>query len=320
MSSTATPMQTNSANRTASRILAGLAGLVGVVILVHMSWMMDSPSQPITLQSQQSSSSTPCHQDSEFPKTAIVLHTIEKSYNTRVKSIRNTWGKRGGDGVVLAFIGDNTTDGNPDMYPGLCPPGRRNVCCKFGYDMLVGWELLSKRPDFEYLLSADDDVYVLPDNLRRVLGSINHEADVAENPNGVMYGIFGCATKVCGGLCGGGGYIMHRYTVEKFVKSFNSTESFLQAFDNNCERCDFWGDMAVSEVAKTVGISFKPYPEATYTWALKEEEINATLNRRRPLSWLYHYPARDRLEEFDRRIDFFGSNEEIPPTDCLIDK
>ncbi len=258
------------------------------------------------------------HEETEKPPSVLfVINTHERNYATRVKDIRETYLPRIKEkpSTDLIFIGSQMTDGSPDVYQSTCPMGYWEDSCKRA-DMMTITSGVLRRPEmekFEWIVFADDDAFLLPDNVQRVImKGMEKEKNMT-----AVFAINGCAHKTCGGICGGGGYYMNRETLFSIVNGGNKTEfpsirDETQLYDKQCGRC---GDLTLARAIMDIhGIPVKRYPvEGIYVWDIKggEEGIINTLKSSDPLPWFYHYPARNKFTQFQKWADEFGSNKKF---------
>jgi len=168
---------------------------------------------------------------------------------------------------------------------------------------------------FDWIFFFDDDAFILPDNVQRVImKGIRQETNLT-----AVFGIFGCVHDTCVGMCGGGGYYMNRDTLFHVLNSGNKTKfpsirDETAFYDKQCGRC---GDLAITKALINYhGIPVKPYPaEGIYVWVTEgkntSDDYIASLRMTDPLPWYYHYPARGRFRKFQKWVDEFGSNKKL---------
>jgi hypothetical protein len=253
------------------------------------------------------------------PTILFVVNTHEKNYKTRVQDIRETYLPRihAKSSLDLIFVSSQMTDGSPDMFQTTCPMGYWEDSCKRA-DMVTLAAGYLRRPGmeiFDWIFFIDDDAFILPDNVQRVIQKgIEKEKNLT-----AVFGIHGCVHDSCVGICGGGGYYMNRDTLFHVVNTGNKTafpslRDETNFYDKPCGRC---GDLTITRaISDFHGVPVKPYPaEGIYVWDTKgkttEEAYKNSLKMTDPLPWLYHYPARDRFRQFQEWVDQFGSNNEL---------
>ena len=243
----------------------------------------------------------------------IVINTTFKNYNTRMKDIRNTWMKRVEQkpSMDIMFIGSGGTETIPRLVHSQCKVGYWEDSCKRGDLITFSYDFLRTTPGrvFDWVFFADDDVYIFPDNLQRMIMSLGPDA-VHESK---VWGIPGCAHDKCSGLCGGGGYFTNRETLFRIEEGvdrsrFENLRNETDLFDIECGRC---GDLVIARVIKDRrGIPIVEYPAGSYTWDFADGDVGliASLKSTSPLPWLYHYPAKGRMEFIHQKGLEFKTN------------
>jgi len=251
-----------------------------------------------------------------IPTILIVINTHEKNYLTRVQGIRETWMKRVNEkpSMHMFFVGSQGHDRIPNLVHSQCKMGYWEDSCKrgdmttFAYNYLV----TAEGQYYDWVFFADDDVYILPDNLQRMIMSLGPAA-VNETK---AWGIPACAHEKCVGFCGGGGYFTNRKTLimieegtdrTKYANLRNETD----IYDIECGRC---GDLVIARVWKDRrNVTLEHYPKGSYTWDFdnKDEGLIESLKTADPLPWLYHYPAKNRQHWMHEQATRLGSNKRI---------
>ncbi len=200
-----------------------------------------------------------------------------------------------------------------DVIETDCPPGGENDCCKQAEELRIAHEFLQSKEgaNFEWVFVADDDVYILPDNLQTIVSMVN-----TTDRTGHVWGIPGCVTKNCQGLCGGGGYFFSRDVVDTMLMgTSHQFGSIRDEFMNFCKHCEDFGDMTFAHILKNRrgGMTLKPFPVTNYNWDMPEDKIITSLasGKDKQLPWLYHYPSRGRMYKIHDWVRQFGSNHEI---------
>ena len=251
------------------------------------------------------------------PTVLFVIDTTEKNYSSRVRDIRATYLLRVHEkrSLDLIFVGSTTTDGSPDMIASSCPIGYWEDSCKRADLITAAYDWLQEPGHalFDWIFFADDDAYLLPDNVQRMILSLGPGA-VSRT---AVWGIPACVHESCGGLCGGGGYFTNRDTLEKIqlggdrVK-YPSLRDETNKFDVECGRC---GDLTIARVIEDHrNITLLHYPKGSYTWNFEDGDkgLVASLNASDPLPFLYHYPAKNRFPFVHEKVRELGSNKELP--------
>jgi len=253
------------------------------------------------------------------PTILFVVNTHEKNHETRVEDIRKTYLPRIHEksSLDLIFVTSQMTDGNPDMFPSTCPMGYWEDSCKRADMMTIAGGYL-RRPGmevFDWIFFLDDDAFILPDNIQRVI----MEGMKQEKNQTAVFGIDGCVHDACRGICGGGGYYMNRETLFHVLHSgdkklYPSLRDETDFYDEQCGRC---GDLTITRAMVDFhGVPLKRYPmNGIYVWDALGGKTDAdyirSLQMTDPLPWLYHYPARDRFVQFQSWVDEFGSNKKL---------
>lgn len=256
------------------------------------------------------------------PTVLFVVNTYRGNFETRVKVIRETYLKRIQEksSLDLIFISNMVTDGNPDMFVSTCRTGYFEDSCKRADMITIAGEYL-QRPGMEeldWIFFLDDDAYILPDNVQRV---ILKGIDKGVNMTAV-FGLGGCFHEGCVGICGGGGYYMNRETLFHVITSgdkatYPTLRDEVARFDMACGRC---GDLAITRVLEELhGVPLHDYPaQGIYIWDIDGrhgyEAIIDSLKQEDPdrLPWLYHYPAYKKFRHFQQWVTETGANKELP--------
>jgi len=215
-------------------------------------------------------------------KVLYVVYTDSAFYDTRVQWIRNTWARKVAPNSLVA-IGDIAASNKGIPIRGTkCPVHSHweGACCKYAEAVIEAEKMLSQDPSYEMVYFTDDDSYVVPQNMETELGQLLPDT----SPHGSVFGFWGCAAKQCvNALCGGGGYGATSKAVKSLVGL--SAADFLRDQMNNCNKCDKWADVALSQVFDARNIN-KVQLHQTYGWRLKKESFDKSLETP-PL--LYHY-------------------------------
>ena len=243
---------------------------------------------------------------SGVPTVLFVISTTSVN-SRRVTSIRNTWMKTVMEdpSLDIIFVGDPGQQVFPELVHSQCPVGYYEDTCKRADMFSYAHEFL-KRPQgasIDWVYFADDDVYIFPHNLQRMILSVGHPTAV--NTTQVWAALAApvlCAFNgQCDGMCGGSGYLTNRKTLLRIVEGIDRTKySSLReeaaVFDEQCGRL---GDIAISQVLKKHrGIPIVELPPGAYRLHFDDGDTGlvASLKSRNPRPWLYHYPSRDRMD------------------------
>jgi hypothetical protein len=235
----------------------------------------------------------------------ILVSTSPASFAKRVTEIRETWLKTVEPGMEVVFMSNTATDGSSDMVLSQCPT---DVCintCKQSDLVFFAQTFLKSRPVGSWLLFLDDDVYVVPRNLMRMIRSLPAGA---ENDIG-LWGIPACGSSTCGGMCGGGGYLTNRITLDVLIGGM-SPDTFKGEIMSLCQVCRGYGDISVSQLAKNSGIPLKYYPSGTLLiWERTDEEIRQIVMETENNLWLIHYSSRGSMREIHVLVEEYLNRE-----------
>ena len=253
----------------------------------------------------------------EVPNVAILLQSSPESFNHRVKQIRETWGARvrRKPSLGMYFVVGNVTDGGSDMLKSDCDEGYFSGICRLGFALQYVYEASLSDPGwmkFEWFLLADDDVYILPDNLQRMILALGEWAHL-ENK---AFCLPGCVTDYCLGYCGGGGILLSRYVVSRIVneRDENKFGSLIEELRGNDALCTQYHDVSFGFFLEhnRTNISMAPYPYDPFAFGFKDNfEMIRSLKNKQSLPWLYHYPSRGAMYWLDNMIRDLGTNIEI---------
>ena len=250
---------------------------------------------------------------SNAPSILFVISTTAKNYATRVVAIQNTWLKRVEEkpSMDIMFVGDPDQAEFPHLVRSGCKVGYWEDACKRAEMLTFAYNYLnSPKGEFiDWVYFADDDVYIFPDNLQRMIMSLGSPAVHTSQ----VWAIPGCASGKCNGICGGGGYFTNRETVaviqeKRDRNKYPNLSDETSIYDKECGR---YGDLALSRVIKDHrGIPIKKYPGGSFTWAFDkgDEGLIASLQSRVLRPWFYHYPARDRMDFIHQKGLEFHTN------------
>ena len=139
----------------------------------------------------------------EFNDTRVLcwVMTNPKNHKTKCKAVKETWGKRCN---ILLFMSSETDDSLPAI--GLkVPEGRENLWLK----TKAAWKYVLKHYLYqaEWFLKADDDTYVIVENLRHFLSSYETDKPHYFGRKFKPYGTYNS---------GGAGYAFSRETLRRF--------------------------------------------------------------------------------------------------------
>ncbi|XP_064871180.1 glycoprotein-N-acetylgalactosamine 3-beta-galactosyltransferase 1-like isoform X3 [Oncorhynchus nerka] len=203
------------------------------------------------------------------------IMTGPKNLESRTKHIRATWGKQCNKVLYMSSVetefptvGLNVTEGRDQLY----------------WKTIRAFQYIYQhhRNDYDWVLKADDDTFVVIENLRHTLSK--------QDPEKPVY--FGRRFRPFvqqGYMSGGAGYVLSKEAVRRFIKGFDT---------GKCSHFSTIEDMALGKCMETMGVepgdsrdvkgrqTFHPYPPDMYL--VKEPP------RKLPWYLLYdHYKPRE---------------------------
>ncbi|RQM28212.1 hypothetical protein B5M09_005615 [Aphanomyces astaci] len=104
--------------------------------------------------------------DVVLPRILCFVNTISPNHATKAQAIKDTWGKRCDKLVFLSNVTDNTLGA---VAIADVPSDHSHLWQKHKASMQYIWNLY--RHDFDWFYKADDDAYVIMENLRAYLRS-----------------------------------------------------------------------------------------------------------------------------------------------------
>jgi len=198
----------------------------------------------------------------------FVVVSDSNFYNTRVRWITDTWGQDVPRNSMM-FVADKKTDVEVagHLVETDCPKGSHDAgCCKYGHAVYAAAQ---RAEEFEWFYFADDDVYVRPDAMAKRLG----KRRVTKWP--VAKGLLGCGNEKCGGICGGGGFMLNRKGLQTLVSNMDKT-TFVGAMMSNCTYCSHWGDLAISRLIEKSGLKLEMM-KGLHPWRLQGQKFKDML-------------------------------------------
>jgi hypothetical protein len=247
------------------------------------------------------------------PKVLILIMTGPAFYETRVKQIRDTWAFRVNQksSMKLFFVTSNDKNATNDMWSTKCVDGYFMASCKIAEALERSYDLLQAEADFEWIFYADDDIYLLPDNLQHLILRLGPRAPEEMK----VYGLPGCFDRECGGFCGGGGALFHRNILKKVVLDRNKKlfPTLLSEFEYISQECGLFHDICLGRlVEKHRNLTIQEYPLTPFVWDFDSSiELEQSFIRKDPLPWLYHYPSWDKMYYIHIMTERHGSNIKI---------
>jgi len=228
----------------------------------------------------------------------FTIFTDSQFYDTRLKGVLNTWAKELPPSRFMAVSDKKREypDFEHDLYekselPGSdveetrCPHGHgKGGCCKVIESQILAQQRMEKDPSLEWAFFSDDDVYLQPN---AVAAAVRAEAkkykDLAGKP--LAFGIFGCGTRTCSGLCGGGGFALNRLALQALAQ--DNPAKLLNEEMAYCTQCEEWADQASSMLWKEKGITLKTM-KGLNGWFMEEDVFKRQL-KPGGSRLLYHY-------------------------------
>ena len=249
-----------------------------------------------------------------IPTVAILIQTSPDFFNTRVAQIRDTWGARvhAKKSMSLHFVVGDITDGNPDMIKSGCAQDYLSAVCRLGFALeKVREDAYWRR--FDWFFFGDDDIYLIPDNLQRMIQTLGPDA-LRESK---AWCLPGCEMNGCVGYCGGGGILMSQFLVSRIVEERDALAfpSLLKELESNEPTCGKFHDVSFGYFLEhnRTNIKMVEYPFFPFAFTFKDSiELFESLRNVNGLSWLYHYPSRGAMYWLDYMIKAMGTSKEIP--------
>uniref|UniRef100_A0A674E5R1 Glycoprotein-N-acetylgalactosamine 3-beta-galactosyltransferase 1 n=1 Tax=Salmo trutta TaxID=8032 RepID=A0A674E5R1_SALTR len=203
------------------------------------------------------------------------IMTGPKNLESRTKHIRATWAKRCNKILYMSSVetefptvGLNVTEGRDQLY----------------WKTIRAFQYIYQhhRNDYDWVLKADDDTFVVIENLRHTLSKQDPEKPV-------YFGRRFHPFVQQGYMSGGAGYVLSKEAVRRFIKGFDT---------GKCSHFSIIEDMALGKCMETMGVepgdsrdvkgrqTFHPYPPHMYLIKVPP--------RKRPWYLLYdHYKPRE---------------------------
>ncbi|KAI7685438.1 Glycoprotein-N-acetylgalactosamine 3-beta-galactosyltransferase 1 [Sarcoptes scabiei] len=174
----------------------------------HSHEQLDSitgPNIPITFHGSEEEFHKVANHLSENIRVLCWVMTNPKNHQTKAKHVRATWGKRCNE---LIFISSQEDPSLPAINVEV-PEGRDHLWAKTIRGFNYSYHHFLDKAD--WFLKADDDTFVIVENLRYFLSS--------QNSNDPIY--FGCKFKPFvdqGYMSGGAGYVLSKEALKRFVE------------------------------------------------------------------------------------------------------
>jgi hypothetical protein len=234
-----------------------------------------------------------------------------------VSLIRETWGKsiQKKKSLKLLFVTSNMTYGSQDMLMSGCEDGYFTALCRVSFSLEYIYDkILNDRDwfDFDWFFIADDDIYLLPDNMQRMI--MDQASGDINEPQ--VFASLGCANGACVGFCGGAGIIFNRAVVHRVVDGrdhyrFNSLKEELETNDPLCGRFHDVSFGYFLEHNRT-NIKMEEYAYEPYPFVFNNSiEFVDTLRNNMGRTWIYHYASQGAMHWLHYTVRMLGTNVEI---------
>jgi len=172
---------------------------------------------------------------SEEIRILCLVMTHPKNHKIKALQVYKTWGKR------CTYVKFLTTEEDPEI-PTLVSPTKENyneIWGKTKFGFATAYDKYYDKVD--WVMKADDDTYVIVENLRYLLSSYNYSQPIW----------FGCEFKVIvkdGYMSGGAGYVLSKEAVRRFNEISLHNSSLCQQSDDGSE------DVNMGNCLKSVGV------------------------------------------------------------------
>lgn len=228
-----------------------------------------------------------------IPKVLCWIMTSPPNHNTRAKSVKETWGKRCDKILFMSSKVD-------DSIGSIALPvkeGRNNLWAK----TKEAFKYIHKNfiNDYDWFLKADDDTYVIMENLKSLLRK--------NDPNALVY--FGCRLKPFvkqGFMSGGAGYVLSKGALKGFIENALANKSLCHQGDDGAE--DIHIGKCIQNINGTAGDSRDEHGKGRFFPMAPENHLVPEP----PSSWYWnhiYYPTKDGVGSLsDRPISFHYIN------------
>jgi hypothetical protein len=129
------------------------------------------------------------------------------------------------------------------IIPSSCKRGEMHT---YAYEFFM----TERGKNFDSVTISDEDVYVLPDNLKRVISRLAEPARKEKK----IWTDMDCVYETCRGICGGPGYFMSRETVIAIEQEVDRSKypNFRDETKEWDAKCGRWGDVTIAMVYTTM--------------------------------------------------------------------
>eukprot|EP00929_Paragymnodinium_shiwhaense_P046698 TRINITY_DN23763_c0_g1_i1.p1 TRINITY_DN23763_c0_g1~~TRINITY_DN23763_c0_g1_i1.p1 ORF type:complete len:470 (-),score=63.28 TRINITY_DN23763_c0_g1_i1:145-1554(-) len=247
----------------------------------------------------------------EIDDVWFVVFTDSKFYDTRVRYILNSWGSQLSR-ASLFFVGDMwyAVNGYSIKRTPCKAHSHDGACCKVAHAIYDSYariqhslKIFGAAPKFVFF--SDDDSFLVVQNIRERLRNLQ--------PSRQVWGLFGCGTGKCNGLCGGGGFILSVESIYALVlhdQGFKRHD-FVEEFAAYCQMCNYWGDQAFSMLARNRQMPMKDM-RGMHGWVMSHESMTTSLADKHFMPLTYHYIKTK--EQFDFLFRLF--RPQVNQTEC----
>ena len=251
---------------------------------------------------------------SSFPSVLIMLDTTKDAYHTKLATIRSTWMKRVQEkhSMHIILVGGNDVEDMSDVIPSKCAAAGQGTPCKRAEMLTEAASYLRSNPgrNLNWVLFIEDNTFLLPDNLQRLISALGPRAAIEDR----VWGVTGCGDAKCSGICGGGGFLTNRGTVLKVVdgrdtRSFESLRDEALSYD---KQCGHYADLVMTRIfEERRGITVSQYPGGTYVWTFANGDrgLLSSLRSTNPLPWLYDLSATGKFDYIQQKADELRSSK-----------
>ncbi len=257
----------------------------------------------------------PMARDRNSPSIVFVINSAPEYYNTRIKEVRETWGKivLESDRMKIIIVTthgiDQTEIHNEDsVIVSDCPEAYAGIpeCCKRGHMYQIAFDYLnSNEGSFtDWVAFIDDDNYILPYKLLSYISNLGPAASHEFN----LYGGYMGSTH-CTGFWGGTGYLTNRKTLDLIVNGGAGEDIRVEAA-RWCKHCDEWGDITLTWIPlhRRGGLIqgsdvLHSESRAVMYNTTREELAQVYLNPSKPIEvWNFHHSSRGNMYWIHDRV------------------
>ena len=269
---------------------------------------------PVLIYMNQSNNGSSVSKDPPTPSVLVMLDTSFNTYHTNLAVVRNTWLRRVLEkkSMHVIIVGSKDTDDMTDVIPSQCPKQSVGNTCKRAEMSSIAVDYLksAEGKGFNWVIFLQDDMYLLPDNLQRIIVNLGYDSAHERR----AWGAKGCGYQKCGGFCGGGGWLTNRDTLIRLHEEIDHSKySTLieesKIYENDCG--DF-GDLVMARLfEERRNVATIQYPGGHYVWGFANGDrgLVDSLRSTDPIPWLYDIPASQRFEFLHQKATELGSSK-----------